>query len=77
MLILADSLRATLTAFETDTAYFASVRRLFRVLETARDTFPTDPEIWFALGDAYWHFGDGPGLSVDEDTILAAFDRSD
>jgi tetratricopeptide (TPR) repeat protein len=76
LLILADSLRATLTAFETDTAYFASVRRLFRVLETARDTFPTDPEIWFALGDAYWHFGDGPGLSVDEDTILAAFDRS-
>jgi serine/threonine-protein kinase len=76
LLIVADSLRATLTAFESDTGYFSSVRRLFRILQTARDSFPTDPEIWFALGDAYWHFGDGPGLSVEEDTILAAFDRS-
>ena len=76
LLISADSVRAGLTAFETDTAYFASVRRLFATLRMARDNFPSDPEIWFALGDAYFHYGSGPGLSVDEDTALAAFDRS-
>jgi hypothetical protein len=45
-------------------------------LRTARDSFPSDPEVWFALGDAYWHFGNGPRLTVDEDTMLTAFDRS-
>jgi serine/threonine-protein kinase len=76
LLITADSLRATLTAFESDVNYFASVRRLFQTLRTARDSFPSDPEVWYALGDAYWHYGDGPGLTVPEDTILAAFDKS-
>ncbi len=76
LLIAADSLRAALTEFETDTAFFASVRGLFRTLRTARDSFPTDPEVWFALGEAYFHYADGPGLSVSEDTILATFDRS-
>ncbi|MEP6690213.1 MAG: serine/threonine-protein kinase [Gemmatimonadaceae bacterium] len=76
LLIRADSIRATLTAFETDTAYFGSVRTLFRTLRVARDSFPTDPEAWYALADAYFHYGDGPGLSVSEDSILAAFDRS-
>ena len=76
LLISADSLRSTLTAFETDTGYFGSVRRLFQTLRVARDSFPTDPEVWYALGDAYWHYGDGPALSVAEDTIRAAFDHS-
>jgi hypothetical protein len=74
LLITADSLRATLNA--ADPRYTQSVRRLFATLRTARDSFPTDPEIWYALGDAYWHLGNGPRLSVDEDTMLAAFDRS-
>ena len=74
LLISADSLRATLTAFETDTGYFRSVRRLIQTLQTARDSFPSDPEVWYALGDAYWHYGDGPSLSVPEDTIRAAFE---
>jgi serine/threonine-protein kinase len=76
LLISADSVRSGLTAFETDTAYFSSVRRLFGTLRTARDSFPSDPEIWYALADAYFHYGSGPGLSVDEDTTLVAFDRS-
>ena len=76
MLVVADAMRASLAAFETDTSYFATVRSLFRTLRAARDSFPTDPEVWFALGDAYFHFGFGPGLSIDEDTILAAMDRS-
>src|SRR5262249_43982542 len=71
LLITADSVRAVLT--ETDTTYIPSVRRLFATLRMARDSFPTDPEIWFALGDAYFHYGDGPTLTVDADTMLAAF----
>jgi hypothetical protein len=76
LLIFADSVRAGLTLFDTDTTYFASVRRLFAILRAARANFPNDPEISFALGDAYFHYGSGPGLSIDEDTMLAAFDRT-
>jgi tetratricopeptide (TPR) repeat protein len=74
LLITADSVRASLS--DDDPAYTPAVRRLFATLRTARDSFPTDPEIWFALGDAYFHFGNGPRLTVNEDTTLAAFDRS-
>jgi len=74
LLITADSLRASLDPY--DPTYTSTVRRLFATLQTARDSFPTDPEIWFAVGDVYWHFGNGPRLTVDEDTMLAAFDRS-
>jgi serine/threonine-protein kinase len=74
LLITADSLRASLNPFEP--TYTSGVRSLFATLRTARDSFPTDPEIWFALGDAYLHYGNGPRLTVDEDTALAAFDRS-
>ncbi len=76
LLITADSVRAGLTSFEADTTYFASVKRLFATLRAARNEYPSDPEIWYALGDAYFHYGSGPGLSVSEDTTLAAFDRS-
>jgi serine/threonine-protein kinase len=74
LLISADSVRASLD--DSDPGYTSAVRRLFATLRMARDTFPTDPEVWFALGDAYWHYGNGPRLSVEEDTTLAAFDRS-
>ena len=77
LLVVADSVRSTLALFETDTAYFASIRRLVSTLETARDSFPDDPEVWYALGDAYFHYSSGAQLSVAEDTILAAFDRFD
>jgi serine/threonine-protein kinase len=76
ILVAADALRASLAAFETDTSYYATVVSLFKTLRAARDSFPADPEVWFALGDAYFHYGFGPGLSVPEDTIRAAFDRS-
>jgi serine/threonine-protein kinase len=76
ILVAADAMRASLAAFETDTSYYATVVQLFKTLRAARDSFPTDPEVWFALGDAYFHYGFGPGLSVSEDTIRAAFDRS-
>ncbi len=76
LLVSADSIRAGLTSFEGDTAYFQSVRRLFRTLRLARDNFQNDPEVWYALGDAYFHYGDGPGLGVSEDTVLAMFDKS-
>jgi hypothetical protein len=76
ILVAADAMRASLAAFETDTSYRATVVSLFRTLRAARDSFPNDPEVWFALADAYFHYGFGPGLSVSEDTIRAAFDRS-
>jgi serine/threonine-protein kinase len=76
ILVVADAMRASLAVFERDTSYFPTVVQLFRTLRAARDSFPSDPEVWFALADAYFHYGFGPGLSVAEDTIRAAFDRS-
>ncbi len=76
ILVVADAMRASLAAFETDTSYYSTVVQLFRTLRAARDSFPRDPEVWFALADAYFHYGFGPGLSISEDTIRAAFDRS-
>jgi eukaryotic-like serine/threonine-protein kinase len=76
LLLSADSLRAGLTVFEGDPSYLPSVRRLFATLRLVRDSFPRDPETWVALGEAYFHYGSGPELSVDEDTTLAAFDRA-
>jgi hypothetical protein len=64
-------MRASLAAFETDTSYYATVARLFKTLRSARDSFPSDPEVWFALGDAYFHWL-RPRLSIPEDTIRAA-----
>jgi eukaryotic-like serine/threonine-protein kinase len=74
LILTADSVRASLGA--VDSSYLPAVRRLFGTLRTARAEFPTDPAITFALGDAYFHFGSGPGLSVDDDTTLAAFDKT-
>ena len=76
MLILSDSLRAGLISFERDTGYFARARRVFALLEQARDEFPEDPEIWYALGEAYYHHGHGPRIGISESGLLAVFDRA-
>jgi hypothetical protein len=58
LLVVADAI-APLAAFETDTSYFATVRSLFRTLPRRATASRRIPEVWFALGDAYFHFGFG------------------
>ena len=76
LLILADSLRSVVYAYQRDPAYFRHARRLFETLDSATARYPEDPEAWYALGDARFHFGIGDGLAVDDEKILGAFDRA-
>ncbi|HEX7977982.1 MAG TPA: serine/threonine-protein kinase [Gemmatimonadaceae bacterium] len=76
MLIVADSLRSVAYAYGGDPQYHAHVARLFATLQLATRRYEQDAESWYRLGDAYFHFGIGPGLSVPETEILQIFDRS-
>ncbi len=51
-------------------------RRVHRMLDEATRRYPEDPEIWYELGEARWHFGFGPGGSVTQQQIREAMDRA-
>ena len=74
LLVAADALRADITRRG---AYWAwdDVRRLLTTLALCVQRYPADPESWFALGDAQYHFAFGP-TEVPEARILEEFDRS-
>ncbi len=76
LLITADSLSASLYSSPYGLAHWSRMRRLFATLDEATQRYPTDPEVWYALGDARYHFGVGPHLGVDERQILESFDRA-
>ena len=76
LLIVADSLRSVAYAYGEDPQYRAHVVRLFATLRRATERYEQDAETWYRLADAYFHFGIGPGLSVDAREILRTFDRS-
>ena len=74
LLVSADSLRSSLVAFDADAGFLPRARRLFSTLEKAAKRYPNDPEVWFALGDARYHYGFGPGLGVVDREMLGNFD---
>jgi hypothetical protein len=76
LLVAADSLRASLTAFESDTGYWGRCRRLLATLNEARRLYTKDPEVWYALADAQFHYAYGPGQNVTDDDILEAFRKA-
>jgi eukaryotic-like serine/threonine-protein kinase len=76
LLIAADSLRSVAYAYGHDPAYHSHVVRLFSTLRKATERYDQDPEAWYRLADAYFHFGVGPSVSVPEREILRTFDRS-
>jgi serine/threonine-protein kinase len=76
LLVAADSLRAAADAQPTYLEEWPYVRRLFATLDEARRQFPDDAEVWFALGEARYHFGTGPVLGASDRTTLATFDRA-
>ncbi|GLC26736.1 serine/threonine-protein kinase [Roseisolibacter agri] len=76
LLVLADSIRASLTAFESDTGYWSRVHRMFAVLDAARRDGQHDPEVWFQLGEARFHHGYGPTFPAHDRRALAAFERA-
>ncbi|MGI8498612.1 MAG: protein kinase domain-containing protein [Gemmatimonadaceae bacterium] len=76
LLVLADSLGAALTYGPADSSSWQHRRRLFSTLEEASRRYPDDPQVWYSLGDARFHWAVGPGLRVTNAQILEAFDRS-
>ena len=76
LLLRADSLTATENATDDPLVSWNAIRQLFRTVTEAATRYPDDPEVWYALGEARYHFGAGPGFSVSYDATLQAFDRA-
>src|SRR2546427_449102 len=51
-------------------------RRVHRMLDEATRRYPEDPELWYELGEARWHFGFGPAASATLRQILDAMDHA-
>jgi DNA-binding SARP family transcriptional activator len=81
LLVLADSVLSALAGslYRPDVYLPAAFRwslreRLFATLEEAARLYPEDPEIWYALGEARYHFG--WEKRVTRVQMLEAFERS-
>jgi serine/threonine-protein kinase len=74
LLVAADSLFEALFDGPADPLWRERQGRLFATLEEARRRYPEDPEVWYELGDALYHwpvFG-----RTTPDQILEAFDHA-
>lgn len=76
LLLLADSLRASVSRpGPPEVAEYSRTRRQFTLLEELTRLYGDDAEMWYDLGDAYYHGGFGPTSTPDEKT-LAAFEKA-
>jgi hypothetical protein len=57
-----------------DSAGRENLRRFFSTTEQVTARYPTDPEAWFALGEARFHLGHGLGLS--DEMMFEPFHRA-
>lgn len=73
-LVLSDSLSAALFAPSPHTPIATLTRRLFTTVQAGLARYPEDAELWYALGDARYHFGGTPQISAE--SSLAAFRRA-
>jgi tetratricopeptide (TPR) repeat protein len=74
LLVVADSLFEALFDGPADPMWRERQSRLFATLDEARRRYPEDPEVWYELGDALYHwpvFG-----RTTPDQILRAFDHA-
>jgi len=74
LLVAAESLAAAVFTAGADANWHAHRARLYQTLERASERYPQDPEVWYELGDAEFHFV-RPGRSNPERT-LELFDRA-
>jgi eukaryotic-like serine/threonine-protein kinase len=76
LLLRADSLTAAENLTDDALISWKVIRQLFETLTAAATRYPEDPEVWFALGEARYHLGAGPVVSVGYGSALEAFDRA-
>jgi serine/threonine-protein kinase len=80
VLVASDSIFSALTLRQNDgrpgVDMYVLAGRLFDLLEDATDRFPEDPEVWFKLGDARFHFSNLHPSTQTQAGTRAAFDRA-
>ena len=59
-----------------DSPPLATIQSLFARLHEGIRRYPNDPEMWFALGDAQYHYGYGPQVGVPESEVVRSFDKA-
>ena len=76
LLIVADSLSAAMFLIVQDTLFYQHAKRLLITLNDAVSRYPDDPEAWYAMGEARFHFGFAANAGATWDAALDAFDRA-
>jgi len=76
LLVTADSLSGVMYRYINDPDFAAHGRRLFQTLNEATRRYPDDPEVWYALGDAHYHFGFANTIRSTLEETQRAFDRA-
>jgi serine/threonine-protein kinase len=76
LLLRVDSLTAAENTTDDPLVSWNAIRQLFGTVADAAIRYPGDPEVWYAVGEARYHFGAGPGTSVSYRATLDAFDRA-
>ena len=79
LLVATDSLMASLLqagplAQAADSGWAGRLTRLFATVDAARTRYRSDPEVWFAAGEALAHFGPYAGRTLEEE--VEAFDHA-
>src|SRR2546427_592696 len=76
MLVTVDSLWGALVRTEPTPPY-ALRQRLYRTLEAATRRYPDDPEVWYHLGEAGYHYAySDDAIPMTAEQTLAAFERA-
>ncbi|NIM52820.1 MAG: protein kinase [Gemmatimonadales bacterium] len=80
LLVVADSINGAVSQFIGDSAGWADLRRLFTTLEFAAQQYPSDPQVWYELGEARYHHGPYLGMTAqqayDAFTLAVALDSA-
>ena len=76
LLLLSDSLSASLAVVRSDSMDWPKLTRLFTTVNDAASRYIDDPEVWYAVGEARFHLGYGSPVNITERQALDAFDRA-
>jgi serine/threonine-protein kinase len=74
LLVVADSLWAALYEREADAVWWAQATRMSAILDETAQRYPQDPDVWWQLGEAGYHWGLWVGVTKRD--LLEAFGRA-